>query len=141
MNDADTIIFLEFYQNEPVLWDPTRKGYKNQDSREAAARIIATAMAIDGFTDVHSTKSGCSSDDVYTPKVRWFKLTDSFLRPHVKGRETQSNLEHPDRKKRIAKNTASENEEPLSPEGMVSQQLLDGDQPTSSQEVQGPSEL
>ncbi|KAG5897709.1 hypothetical protein JTB14_007547 [Gonioctena quinquepunctata] len=113
MNDADTIKFLEFHQNEPVLWDPTTEDYENLDSRAAAARRIESAMAIDGFTDVHviikfknlrspysqefkkilqSTKSECFSDDVHTPKVRWFKLMDSFLRPHVKGRKTQSNL-------------------------------------------------
>lgn len=113
MNDAETLKFLEFYQNEPVLWDPTREDYKNRNARAAAAKRIASAMAIDDFTDVHvimkfknlrssysqelkkiqqSIKSGCSLDDVYIPKVRWFKLMDSFLRPHVKGRETHSNF-------------------------------------------------
>ena len=113
MNDADTNNFLELYQNEPVLWNPTREDYKKRESRAAAARRIATAMEIDGFTETHvitkfknlrssylqevkknrqSMKSGSSSDEVYTPKVRWFKTMDSFLKPHVKERETQSNL-------------------------------------------------
>ena len=28
MSDAETLKFLEYYRNEPALWDPTNDGYK-----------------------------------------------------------------------------------------------------------------
>jgi hypothetical protein len=113
MCDRDTIKFIELYESEPILWDRTLKNYKSRECRGAAAKRIAKTMGIDGFTEVHvlikfknlrssylqelkkihqSKKSGSSTDEVYTPKVIWFKLMDSFLRPHVKSRDTQSNL-------------------------------------------------
>lgn len=39
-----------------------------------------------------STKSGIATQEIYVPKVVWFKQMDAFLRPHVKSRATQSNL-------------------------------------------------
>ncbi|KAK9736674.1 Alcohol dehydrogenase transcription factor Myb/SANT-like [Popillia japonica] len=114
MSDAETVTLLELYQNKPVLWDPTRDDYnEKRDSRAVAARKIAAVMTIEGFTDIHvimnfknlrssytqeikkiaeSKKSGCSSNEVYVPKVAWFKIMDSFLKPHVKARKSQSNL-------------------------------------------------
>ncbi|XP_050509237.1 uncharacterized protein LOC126886376 [Diabrotica virgifera virgifera] len=114
MNDADTNKFVILYKNEPVLWDPSREEYKKRECRAAAARRIAAEMDIRGFTEVHvvikfknlrssymqelkkikqSMKSGCSPDEVYTPKVGWFTIMDGFLKPHVKSRENQLNLE------------------------------------------------
>lgn len=113
MSDAETMKFLEYYRNEPALWDPTNDGYKKRDTRAAAARRIAEALHFPDFTASHvitkfknlrssyaqelkkiaaSTKSGISTEDIYVPKVVWFKEMDAFLRPHVKSRATQSNL-------------------------------------------------
>ncbi|XP_072383246.1 uncharacterized protein [Diabrotica undecimpunctata] len=114
MNDADTNKFVMLYKNEPVLWDPAIEDYKKRESRAAAAKRIAAEMNLDGFTEVHviikfknlrssymqelkkirqSINSGCPSDAIYTPKVGWFKIMDGFLKPHVKARETEPNLE------------------------------------------------
>ncbi|XP_071051372.1 uncharacterized protein [Onthophagus taurus] len=105
-------------------------------------------MEIDGFTEIHvimkfknlrssylqeikkirqSMKSGCCSDEVYTPKVRWFKIMDSFLKPDVKARETQSNLDI----------TVLINEKPDSPEdNAIASQQLNEEQPSTSKETQ-----
>lgn len=111
--DAETLKFLECYRNELVLWDPTDEGYKKRDKRAAAAQRIAEALNVTNFnaSDIitkfknlrssysqelkkiaSSTKSGVGADDVYKPKMVWFKLMDAFLRPHVRTRETLSNL-------------------------------------------------
>lgn len=113
MSDAETLKFLEYYRNEPALWDSTNEGYKKRDTRAAAAQRIVEALNLSDFGPSHvitkfknlrssyaqelkkiaaSTKSGASTDNVYVPKVVWFKTMDSFLRPHVKSRDTQSNL-------------------------------------------------
>ncbi|XP_030747123.1 uncharacterized protein LOC115875751 [Sitophilus oryzae] len=113
MSDAETLKFLELYRNEPVLWDPTNRDYKKRDRRVAAAQRIADTLNLPGFTPPHvitkfknlrssyaqelkkisgSKKSGISADDVYMPKVIWFREMDAFLRPYVKARSTQSNL-------------------------------------------------
>lgn len=113
MSDAETLKFLECYRNEPVLWDPTNEGYKIKETRAAAAQRVARALNIPDFTAAHvivkfknlrssyaqelkkiaaSTKSGVSNDNIYVPKVIWFKLMDAFLRPHVKSRAMLYNL-------------------------------------------------
>ncbi|XP_045465206.1 uncharacterized protein LOC123674269 isoform X3 [Harmonia axyridis] len=112
--DTQTVQFLEYYRNEKVLWDPSHEDYKKRDKRAAAAQRIAKKLNVPNFTGSHvctkfknlrssysqelkkiasSERSGVSSDDIYTPKVFWFKVMNGFLRPHVRTRETMSNLE------------------------------------------------
>ncbi|XP_066152782.1 uncharacterized protein [Euwallacea fornicatus] len=113
MSDSETLKFLEYYRNEPSLWDPINEGYKKKEARTAAASRIAEALNLPNFTTAHvnnkfknlrssyaqelkkisgSAKSGASTGDVYVPKVVWFKQMDAFLKPHVKSRATLSKL-------------------------------------------------
>ncbi|KAL1487882.1 hypothetical protein ABEB36_015267 [Hypothenemus hampei] len=113
LNDRDTIRFVQLYENELVLWNPQDPKYHKKDARDAAAQRVATELNIVNFTSKHvimkfknlrssylqekkkikeSTKSGCSTDNVYVPKVIWFPIIDRFLKAHVKSRQTHSNL-------------------------------------------------
>lgn len=113
MNDRDTIRFVELYETEPVLWNPRDPMYHKRDVRNAAAERVADELNIENFSAKHvlvkfknlrssylqeikkikeTTRSGCSADDVYVPKVVWFSVMDRFLKPHVKSRNTVSNL-------------------------------------------------
>lgn len=113
MSDRETVRFVELYENEPVLWNPQDLKYHKREARDAAASRIASQLGIEHFTAKHvvikfknlrssylqevkkikeSSKSGCSSDDVYIPKVAWFPIMDRFLHSHVKSRKTHSNM-------------------------------------------------
>ncbi|XP_050505541.1 uncharacterized protein LOC126883884 [Diabrotica virgifera virgifera] len=113
MNERETVRFVELYESEPVLWNVTDPRYNKKDARTAALERIVAQLEIENFTSKHvlekfknlrssylqelkkiknSTKSGCSADDVYVPKVVWFPIMHRFLMPHVKSRKTHSNL-------------------------------------------------
>lgn len=113
LNKKDTIRFLDLYQKEPVLYNPTLSEYRDCGMRAAAAKRVAAALNICGFgprevmykfknlrcsycqelkkiTD--SQRSGKSTDEVYQPRVVWFTKMNSFMRPFVQQRETRSNM-------------------------------------------------
>ncbi|KRT85895.1 Myb/SANT-like transcription factor [Oryctes borbonicus] len=124
MSDTETMKFLEYYQNESVLWDPNSKDYKRREARVVAAKRIAGAMNIKGFSEHHvllkfnnlrssysqelkkiRTSKKIPSSKMYVPTVVWFNRMDSFLKPHVKSRRDYSNMENlnkdPENKKTI----------------------------------------
>ncbi|KAF7381821.1 hypothetical protein HZH68_015694 [Vespula germanica] len=105
--------FLDLYQTEPILYNPTLDEYRDRDMRAAAAQRISEALNIDGFGPkevilkfknlrssycqelkkiADSQRSGKSTDEIYKPKVVWFTKMNSFIRPFVQQRETQSNV-------------------------------------------------
>lgn len=113
LNDNDTLQFLDLYQTEPILYNPTLDEYRDRDMRAAAAQRISEALNIDGFGPkevilkfknlrssycqelkkiADSQRSGKSTDEIYKPKVVWFTKMNSFIRPFVQQRETQSNV-------------------------------------------------
>jgi hypothetical protein len=113
LSEADTVRFIELYQNEPLLFDTTMSQYRDRDLRAAAVKRIADALNVRGFGPsevivkfknlrnaysqelkkiAHSRRSGCSADEVYCPKVCWFSKMNSFLRPFVQQRATHENL-------------------------------------------------
>lgn len=113
MNDYETTKFVELYKKESILWNPTISDYKCRVKRTAAAKRIAVSMGLKHFTYMHviqkfknlrssylqelkkiarSTESIGSNDELYVPKVVWFKLMDSFLRPYVRQRISTANL-------------------------------------------------
>nr|KAF7394464.1 hypothetical protein H0235_017059 [Vespula pensylvanica] len=108
-----TYTFLDLYQTEPILYNPTLDEYRDRDMRAAAAQRISEALNIDGFGPkevilkfknlrssycqelkkiADSQRSGRSTDEIYKPKVVWFTKMNSFIRPFVQQRETQSNV-------------------------------------------------
>lgn len=48
LNEADTVRFIELYQNEPVLFYTTMQEYCIQDLCAAAVKCIADALNVSG---------------------------------------------------------------------------------------------
>jgi hypothetical protein len=46
MCDRDAIKFVELYESEPILWDPTLKNYTSRECRIASAKYIATGASM-----------------------------------------------------------------------------------------------
>lgn len=107
---SETIIqFLELYEQVPCLWEVHSGMYKNKDARENGYLQIARLMNIEGFgsSDVKakirsirntytlklgkiekSKKSGAGTDNLYRPKLPWFKTADRILHHVVQIRDT-----------------------------------------------------
>jgi hypothetical protein len=113
LRERETVRFVELYADEPVLYDASMENYRDRDVRMAAAKRISNALAIPAFgpkevmakfKDLRSSycqelkkiadseRSGSGTDDIYVPKVFWFHQMNSFIRPFVQQRATQSNL-------------------------------------------------
>ncbi|CAI6353694.1 unnamed protein product [Macrosiphum euphorbiae] len=112
-NDSETTRFLELYSMENLLYDPSLEEYRDRDLRAAAAMRISHELNIPGFGPKEviskfknlrssfcqelkkisdSARSGKGTDDIYKPKIFWFDQMNSFIRPFVQQRPTQSNL-------------------------------------------------
>lgn len=104
---------MELYQTENVLYDSTLESYRDRDLRLAAAKRISCVLNVSGFGPkevmtkfknlrnsfcqelkkiADSERSGAGATDVYKPKVFWFELMNSFIRPFIQQRSTKSNL-------------------------------------------------
>lgn len=113
LQDSETARFLELYHSEIVLYDTSIEEYRDHDLRMAATKRISDALKIPGFGPkeviskfknlrnsfcqemkkiADSERSGAGTDDIYKPKVFWFEHMNSFIRPFVQQRPTQSNL-------------------------------------------------
>ncbi|KAJ8896550.1 hypothetical protein PR048_001894 [Dryococelus australis] len=95
--------------------------YRNRDLRAAAAKLIDDALNASGFGPggkkiADGRKSGCSTDEVYSPKVCWFAKMNSYLRPFVQQRpayvRTQTKLVLPGPASR-EESSAIESHEPV----------------------------
>lgn len=105
--------FLELYQNHDCLWNHRLDKYKNRDARESALGSIIKEMEIDGLTIADlknkiktirtmykkehslvckSKKSGMGTDEIYVPKLFWYKTADLFLNNVTNSRDTSSNF-------------------------------------------------
>lgn len=112
LSESKTVRFVELYKNETLLYDTTTQDYRNRDLRAAAAKRIAEALNVSGFgprevitkfknlrnaysqelKKISDSKKLGSTDDVYSPKVCWFATMDSFLRPFLHQRATQTSI-------------------------------------------------
>lgn len=113
-SEGTMIKFIDLYHNHDCLWNHRLDSYKNKNARDNALCVIAREMGIDGpiitATDVRnkiktirtmykkeltivlrSKKSGTGTDDVYKPKLFWFKKVDEFLRGVSAQRNSSSN--------------------------------------------------
>ncbi|XP_046405099.1 uncharacterized protein LOC124170420 [Ischnura elegans] len=102
---SDTVMkFFRLYIKYPCLWDKNCADYRDRSLRLHALQDILVALNIDGLsidllkTKIHSLRStyvneitkvknskqwSSSAEDIYKPKMPWFKLADSFLRDIV----------------------------------------------------------
>uniref|UniRef100_A0A2A4JT13 MADF domain-containing protein n=1 Tax=Heliothis virescens TaxID=7102 RepID=A0A2A4JT13_HELVI len=105
IDEAKTLELIELYKEEECLWNSTLDDYPNKSKRAKAADKIAQILNIPNFEGRHvmmkfknlrnsysqelkkikqsMQKLGPDSPDVYRPKVQWFGLMDSFIRPHL----------------------------------------------------------
>lgn len=82
-----TLMLIELYREQPVLWDPTKPDYKNRTKKSDAWKTLADVMGIDRaeverkirsllaqfrreLKKVKERKSGDSAEQVYTSS--WF---------------------------------------------------------------------
>lgn len=111
--DIHTDKFLDFYREQEGLWNVSSSEYKNKNAREAAYNKICSGLNLPGLTVedvknkikilrtnyktelnkiIKSEKSGSGAEDIYIPRVFWFKKADSFLRGVSTAKESTSNL-------------------------------------------------
>lgn len=94
--------FIDLYEMKECLWNNKRETYKNSLLKKTAMEDIVERMDFKALSvaDVKdkiktirtlyrrelnkilkSEKSGCEIEDIYQPRLFWFKRVDSFLRP------------------------------------------------------------
>lgn len=99
--DDHTSLILNLLQERPCLWNSKVEEYKYSSNRERALKEIIEALNLPGVTvdDLkakiktirtrysselskvnESSRSGSGSQDVYVPKLFWYKQADLFLR-------------------------------------------------------------
>lgn len=105
INDRKTLQLISEYKKEPCLWNSSLNDYPNKSKRARAAEKIARILNIKNFEGKHVMikfknlrnsysqelkkikhsidKVGPNSPELYKPKVPWFPLMDSFIRPHL----------------------------------------------------------
>ena len=106
--------FLDSYRQYECLWNPGNSDYKGRTpAREKAYAAMLSDLGLPGLTvaDIKakirtirtryaaelskirkSERSGAGTDDVYRPRLHWFKDADSFLRPVTTAKRSSSNL-------------------------------------------------
>lgn len=113
--DEQTETFVDYYtcREHECLWNVSSDSYKNKAARDSAYNKICKDLNLSGLTvtDVKnkikimrtnynielkkilkSEKSGSGFDDIYVPRVFWFKKVDCFLRGVSRAKESLSNL-------------------------------------------------
>lgn len=111
LSENNTLRLLQLYRNEPCLYDIHSKDYRRRESRMDAIKRIVEALNVKGFGPREISmkfknlrnsysqelkkikeleRSGADEDEPYVPKIYWFTLLDSFLRPQMYSRPWQS---------------------------------------------------
>jgi hypothetical protein len=107
--------FLDVYEDFEGIWNIRHSDYNNKIKRDSAMLKLMGEL-LKGNVGVESVevlrkktsiktctgkslrslkikkKSGAGADDVYQPKLAWFKRADIFLKNVVSSRTTTSNL-------------------------------------------------
>jgi len=105
--------FLDQYRQYECLWNTSNDSYKNRDTRDKAYASMCAALCLPGLSvyDIKikiktirtnykselnkvlkSEKSGAGLNDVYVPRLFWFKKADEFLRGVSVSKNSISNL-------------------------------------------------
>lgn len=115
-NTSNISLFLQVYQQFPTLWNIKDKDYSNKSLRDLSFKQLMAELKenqllgemdakllkskIKSIKDVYRTeiqkiekskKSGCGTDEVYVPKLSWFKDA-TYLSEVVTTRSSTSNL-------------------------------------------------
>jgi hypothetical protein len=105
--------FLEMYRIHECLWNKSenyhkkttaRKPYKSLHSElnlpqlsvsdiKAKIKTIRTRYSSEQAKIRKSEKSGAGSNDLYVPRLFWFKQADSFLRDVCTPKDSSSNMQ------------------------------------------------
>ncbi|KAK5647973.1 hypothetical protein RI129_002865 [Pyrocoelia pectoralis] len=114
-SDEKTTLFLELYKNYPCLWDNTSDTYHKVHIREKAYNNFLQELNLPNLTipDIKakiktirtrycselakirkSDRSGAGADDIYVPRLMWFKEADSFLRAVCTPKSSTSNMKN-----------------------------------------------
>ncbi|XP_067620816.1 uncharacterized protein [Eurosta solidaginis] len=115
MKKVNAVKFLECYEQHPCLWDPRNKFYKHPQHRTTALnamidelklgisieelkqriRSLRTMYTREFGKIIASKESGVETNDVYVPRVAWFKVADRFLKAVIEGKpSSNSNMAH-----------------------------------------------
>lgn len=109
ITDKKTLLFVQEIKKDDCLWNTTLEDYPNRAKRAKAAERIAKVLNVPNFEPRHVLmklknlrnsycqelkKIGASiektgsedSPDTYKPKVQWFAIMDSFMRPHLQSK-------------------------------------------------------
>ncbi|XP_014242661.1 uncharacterized protein LOC106662812 [Cimex lectularius] len=123
--------FLELYEKYDCLWNHRLEEYKNKNVRANALASFVGEMGIAGLTVADlknkiktvrtmykkensliykSKKSGASPEELYVPKLFWYKRADMFLNGVTTSKDTSSNLNVPLHNGAESKSTHNEEE-------------------------------
>jgi plasmid replication initiation protein len=115
-SSKDVVRFLDVYEESEGLWNIRHSDYKNKIKRDSAMLKLMDELLkrnvpvesvevlrkkIKSIKNVYrqelkkiekSKKNGAGADDVYQPKLAWFKRADIFLKNVTSSRTTTSNL-------------------------------------------------
>ncbi|CAG9859538.1 unnamed protein product [Phyllotreta striolata] len=100
LSETNTARLLELYRREPCLYDQNSRDYRDREARSAALIRIASELSVDGFgtqevqtkfknlrnsysQELKKIEEGADADRPYVPKVHWFGIMDSFIRPQM----------------------------------------------------------
>ena len=115
---SDQVIrFLEMFEGHELMWNAKHPDYANKNKRDLALMKLMGELEECGIPvntipilrqkikTIRNTyrqeylkvitskqKSGSGTDDLYEPKLVWFKTANSFLREVVLSRSSSSNL-------------------------------------------------
>ncbi|XP_023945242.2 uncharacterized protein LOC112051015 [Bicyclus anynana] len=98
-SEDEVIKFLKIYRKFDVLWDTSNVCYKSKQRQLEACKTFLKCLNKE-YVTVRDLKKKMNSirtnytkelykmakDEYYTPRIFWFKLVDSFLRPVVNQR-------------------------------------------------------
>jgi hypothetical protein len=115
-NSNEIAKFLEIYETYEILWNIRLYDYSNKNKRESAFQKLMKELRDDGFQDItleilrkkiktiktvyrqelakvqKSKRSGAGTEDLYKPKLSWYKKADSFLNNVTAMRPSSSTL-------------------------------------------------
>jgi len=106
--------FLEIYRNLECLWNNKSENYHKTNIREKAYKTLHSELNLPQLSvnDIRAKiktirirycselakirkyeKSGAGSNDMYVPRLFWFKQADSFLRDVFTPKDSSSNMQ------------------------------------------------